>query len=148
MRNIRILLFFIVIIFCFAGCKKYDDGPTLSFRSKKARVVGKWVTEFWLVNKYEQILMLDSNRTAEFTDDGIYRYHQYNPFNHLVTDLEGTWEFRKNKEQLLLSLPGIADTSSYQIWDILRLKNKEIRLEMIDYGYPNSTLYEWRLKAK
>jgi hypothetical protein len=148
MRNKRVFLLFIIIIFMVTACKKYDEGPTFSLRSKKARVVGKWITEMWMVNKYEQVSMLDTNRTAEFTEDGIYRYHEYNPYTHLAKNLEGNWAFRSEKEQLLLSLPGNADTSSYQIWDILRLKNKELRLEMVDYGFPNSVLYEWRLKAE
>jgi hypothetical protein len=148
MRNRKNLLLILLLIFAFTACKKYDEGPAFSLRSKKARVVGKWVTEMWLVNKYEQVMMLDTNRTAEFTKDGIYRYHEYNPFTHKATNLEGNWAFRSEKEQLLLTLPGNADTSSYQIWDILRLKNKELRLEMVDYGYPNSVLYEWRLKAE
>jgi hypothetical protein len=148
MRNKRFFLLLLIIVLTAGGCKKYDEGPALSLRSKKARVVGKWVTEYWLVNKYEQVFMIDTNRTAEFTKEGIYRYHEYNPFTHNTKDLEGTWEFRNQKEQLLLSLPGNADTSVYQIWDILRLKNNELRLEMVEYGFPNSVLYEWRLKAE
>jgi hypothetical protein len=148
MRNMRFFLLLLIIILTVGGCKKYDEGPLLSLRSKKARVVGKWVTEYWLVNKYEQVFMIDTNRTAEFTKEGVYRYHEYNPFTHNTKDLQGTWEFRNQKEQLLLSLPGNADTSVYQIWDILRLKNKELRLEMVEYSFPNSVLYEWRLKAE
>jgi hypothetical protein len=148
MRKNRIYLLTIIIILSLVSCKKYDDGPSLSLRSKKARVVGKWVTEYWLVNKYEQIYMLDTSRKAEFTDDGKYIYHEYNPFTHHVTNAEGTWEFRKEKEQLLLSLPNQADSSAYQLWDIKRLKNKQLWLEMVDYSFPNSTIYEWRLKPE
>jgi hypothetical protein len=148
MQNHKNLLLILLLVFVFMACKKYDEGPAFSLRSKKARVAGKWLTEMWLVNKYEQVTMLDTNRTAEFTNDGIYRYHEYNPFTHIAKNLEGNWAFRSEKEQLLLTLPGNSDTSSYQVWDILRLKNKELRLELVDYGYPNSVLYEWRLKAE
>lgn len=137
-----------VIIFIFSGCKKYDDGPTISLRSKKNRLAGKWVTHMWLYNKYEQIYMLDTMRTAEFTKDGKYYYHEYNQFTHKATNLEGTWEFRQEKEQLFLTLPGSTDTNMYQLWDILRLKNDEIWLEMVLYSYPNSDIYEWRLKPE
>lgn len=144
----RFFLLLLMIILTASGCKKYDEGPALSLRSKKARVVGKWVTEFWLVNKYEQVFMIDTNRTAEFTKEGVYLYHEYNPFTHNTKDLQGTWDFRNDKEQLLLALPEGDSAMSYQLWDILRLKNKELRLEMVEYGFPNSVLYEWRLKAE
>ena len=149
MKNNKLILLFFVIVFAFAGCKKYDNGPTISLRSKKARVVGKWVTEMWLVNKYEQTMILDFDRTAEFTDDGIYRFHEISPFTHKETNLEGTWAFRQEKRQLLLGLPsGIDSTMSYALWDIIMLKNKNLWLEMVDYNYPNSDMYQWRLKPE
>ena len=130
-----------------ASCKKYDDGPYFSLLSKKARVVGKWHTGMWLVDKYEQIMMLDTNRRAEFTKDGVYHYHEYNTFSHKIKDLYGTWDFRQEKEQLLLGLPTGTDSAmTYVLWDIMRLKDKELWLEMIDYGFPNSVIYEWRLR--
>jgi hypothetical protein len=149
MRKNRNILLFLIIIFIITGCKKYDDGPTISFRSKKARVVGKWVTEKWIVDKYELTYILDYDRTAEFTKDGIYRFHESDPLTLEETNLEGTWDFRSEKEQLILGLPTGRDNSmNYVLWDIIRLKNKELWLEMVDYSYPNSDIYEWRLKAE
>ena len=144
----RPFLIVFLFIFIFVGCKKYDNGPVISLRSKKARVVGKWVTEMWLRNKYEQIWMLDTARKAEFTKDGIYRYHEYNPFTHKAIDLEGTWDFRLDKEQLFLTIPINTDSTNYQLWDIIRLKNKALWLEMVEYSFPNSVIYEWRLKPE
>jgi hypothetical protein len=148
MRKNTTCIITICLLLLVSGCRKYDEGPYFSLRSKKARVVGKWNTEMWLVNKYEQIYMLDTNRTAEFTDDGKYYYHEYNPFTHIAINAVGDWSFRKDKEQLLLSLPGLADSVSYQLWDIKKLKNKELWLEFVDYGFPNSTLYQWRMKPR
>lgn len=34
----------------FDGCKKYEDGPMLSFRSKKARVEGNWKVDKYTVD--------------------------------------------------------------------------------------------------
>jgi len=143
-----LLLFSVLILIQATSCKKYDDGPLFSLRSKKNRVEGKWHTGMFLLNKYEQIMMIDTSRRAVFTKDWKYYYHEYNSFTKKVKDLEGTWAFRDDKEQLLLGLPtGIDSAMSYELWDIKLLKDKEMWLEKIVYDFPNSTLYEWRLRA-
>jgi hypothetical protein len=49
MKQFKPTLGFILLtvgIFTFTGCSKYDEGPGISIRSKKSRVVGDWkVTE-------------------------------------------------------------------------------------------------------
>ena len=147
LRKFNFLFIFIISILFIQGCRKYNDGPTLSFLSKKARVVGKWHTGLWLVDKQEETLMIDTNRRAEFSKDWKYHYHEYNPMSKEVKDMVGTWAFRDEKGQLLLGLPtGNNNSMNYELWDILMLKNKELWLELIVYGFPNSTIYEWRLR--
>jgi hypothetical protein len=149
MNKNKLLLLFFILIFISQGCKKYDDGPTISLRSKKARVVGKWVTDKWIIDKTDFTSFLNIDRRVEFTDDGIYHYQEYSASDQLVTDLQGSWAFRQEKEQLLLGLPSGSDsTMVYELWDIMRLKNKKLWLEYVDYGFPNSTIYEWKLKAE
>jgi hypothetical protein len=149
MRTIKLLSLLGIMLIATAACNKYDNGPSVSFRSKKARVVGKWNTERWMIDKYYLSTDQDTDRRAEFTDIGVYYYHERNPITHAVIDLKGTWDFRQNKEQLILGLPdGTNSAMNYQLWDIKRLKNKELWLEMVDYGFPNSVLYEWRLKPE
>ncbi len=150
MNKLKFLLIFVfILLITLSGCQKYDYGPAISFRSKKNRVVGKWITEKWLINKYTDTSVTDTNRRAEFTDDGTYYYHDNNAVTNIKTDLKGTWAFRQDKEQLLLGLPtGNNGDMIYQLWDIIKLKNKELWLEMVNYGYPNSLIYEWRLKPE
>jgi len=149
MRTTKNILILFVILIIASSCQKYDDGPAISFRSKKARVAGKWNTDKWMINKIYLSTDQDTDRRAEFTVDGIYYYHERNPITHEVIDLKGTWDFQHNKEQLILGLPTNVDSQmTYQIWDIIRLKNKELWLEMVVYGFPNSTIYEWRLKPE
>ncbi len=148
-RLCKVLVFVVVLLMVVVGCKKYDYGPTFSLRSKKARVVGNWVTDKWMLDKYSNSAVLDSNRRVEFTKEGVYRFHKTNPTTSVETTLEGTWAFKQEKEQLLLGLPtGINGGMSYVLWDIICLKNKALWLEMVEYGYPHSTIYEWHLKAE
>jgi hypothetical protein len=36
------------------ACKKYEEGPTLSLRSKTARVAGNWTLESYTVDGQDQ----------------------------------------------------------------------------------------------
>jgi len=135
-----ILIFALVL----TNCKKYDEGPCLSFRSKKDRVVGKWQTDRWFVNKVEQASAMLYDQKHEFTKDGKYLWSGTNPYTGVSSGSEGTWEFRSRKEQLVLGLPDEFDGQmQYQVWDILKLKNNELWLEKID-----GNIYEWRLKPQ
>lgn len=148
-RFFKVLILVFVLLMVVVGCKKYDYGPTFSLRSKKARVVGNWVTEKWMMDKFSYSKVLDSNRRVEFTKDGGYSFHQTNPSTSVETTLAGTWDFKQEKEQLLLGLPtGINGAMNYVVWDIICLKHKALWLERVDYGYPHSTLYEWHLKVE
>jgi hypothetical protein len=149
MRSIKLLLLLTFLILVTMACKKYEDGPAISLRSRKARVVGKWITDKWKIDKLTYTSLSDTNKRIEFADDGSCIFHENNPITHIITDLQGTWTFRQKQEQLLLEFSSAMDTTlSVQLWDILRLKNKELWLERVDYGFPNSVIYEWRLKPE
>ena len=46
-KNTLALLFIVFGLITFTGCSKYEEGPGISFRTKKSRVVGEWkVTTF------------------------------------------------------------------------------------------------------
>ncbi|MEI6851676.1 MAG: hypothetical protein WCL06_02495 [Bacteroidota bacterium] len=149
MRLTKLLLLLTFLILATFACKKYEDGPAISLRSRKARVVGRWITDKWMIDKLTYTSLSDTNKRIEFADDGSCIFHESNPITHVITDLQGNWSFRENKEQLLLEFSSATDiTLNVQLWDILRLKNNEIWLERVDYGFPHSVIYEWRLKAE
>ena len=64
--------------FTFSGCGKYEDGPSISLLTKKARVAGTWGVEKYMVNGVDQTaawrqvyssenLILDKARTYSAT---------------------------------------------------------------------------------
>lgn len=112
------------------GCKKYEEGPTISLRSRKERVANTWKVEKYIVNNQDQ--------TAEFTTD--------NPNYQLVLDKEGkaslnaggfsgiatgTWALINKDEEIVFTLTalGITQTTTSTI---LKLKEKELWLK--DFG--------------
>ena len=56
-KGIKILASLILVISILTDCKKYDEGPLISLRTKKARLAGDW--------KIEKILYDGGDSTAQ-----------------------------------------------------------------------------------
>lgn len=117
--------------FSLQGCKKYDDGPAFSLRTKKSRLVGEWDvvqvgSQVFPQNGYSLEMEFEKDGDFKFTyTDGSYSY-----------SYAGDWEFSSDKEELDLILNGSVET-----FEIKRLTNKEVWLE-------NSSNEEWKLEAQ
>ena len=57
------------------SCGKYEEGPGISFTSKKARVANTWEIEKYIVDGNEQDLTFFADVVFEFTKDGKYTFH-------------------------------------------------------------------------
>jgi hypothetical protein len=127
MKKVTILLLAIVgFAFVFSSCGKYDDGPGISFRSKKARAVGVWVYEKVTVDGTDQDISFWSDVKYEVMKDGKYQARVGN-----VISSEGTWEFGSKKETFETLETG---SSTKDVATILRLTNKEFWTTQTDNG--------------
>lgn len=115
----------VVALFLFAGltciglsrCKKYEEGPAISFRSKTARVANTWKVESYTVNGVDLTSTLNNiNYTETYDKDGNYSY------SSTLGSGSGKWEFQSSKEQIKRS--GVSGQSSETLI-ILKLKQKE-----------------------
>ncbi len=109
-----------------AGCSKYEEGPAISLRSKKARVANNWKIDEQTQNgqkedpsNYEGIeieLTKDGDATWSFSSQGI------------SGSFSGTWEFNDDKTKLIMMFndQGLSDTTESEI---LKLKEKEMWLK-------------------
>ncbi len=109
---LAILAFTVVI----PACKKYEEGPGISLRTKKERLANVW--------KYESVTASDG---LEHTDEFEARVITIkNDFTYSTSDqeqtvIEGMWQFGEKKKSIILSNhSGIVDE-----WLILRLTEKE-----------------------
>lgn len=122
MKNFTYLLALVLI---FTSCKKYEDGPSFSLRSKSSRVDGKWGMTSHFYNGKQDILTPDDlDDIWEFNKDGTF----------ILTDPgysidNGKWTFTSNKEQIILTFAGSSNATSI---NILRLKNSEFWFSIID----------------
>lgn len=90
MKNIIIVL---IALIALISCKKYDEGPLISFRSKVNRLTGKWKMTndtaeiFWELTKeqvFNEILILENKDTLQ---------------------KNGNWRFEDDKENIRVTWP-------------------------------------------
>ena len=105
------------------SCKKYDEGPAISLRSKKARVVNKWKAEKVMENG-KDVTSDYQGVTWEFKDDNKFY------FNFLgILPITGKWEFNNDKSKIILTYDITNEKSELEI---LRLKEKSMWLKLND----------------
>jgi hypothetical protein len=130
----------------FSGCKKYEEGPGLSFRSKKARLVNTWEIEQYIENGVDKTAeqKADEDWEMEIQDDGdviIIVTDKQNPSN--VDKEEGKWSLKNDDEQLEMVFP-----SGIQTFDITRLKSDELWFIYNFEFFGTNHKLEYHLKEK
>ncbi len=115
-----ILLVVILMINSIAGCKKYEDGPWVSLRSKKTRLLGKWkvvsIDGEEQANKGELIINFQE---TPFKPIAI-TFSSYDENAYESYAITGSWAWKSNKDIVEVRAEILkAD------WSILRLKKKE-----------------------
>ncbi|RLD41838.1 MAG: hypothetical protein DRI86_12700 [Bacteroidetes bacterium] len=117
-KHLIIAIFSIaVIMLTFSSCKKYEDGPLISLRSKTARLTGEWK-----IVETTSTEALIKELTFEFKKDGDFSMtvpYTYTGESFAVT-VDGKWEWIDSKESLKIE---VEDNETE--WEILRLTNSE-----------------------
>jgi hypothetical protein len=112
--------FFIGAFLLVAACGKYEEGPSLSLRSKKARVANEWAIAY--AYKFDDMKDKTTdyiNETWEFKKDGDFTERESD-----IVDKAGTWDFMSDKEEIVISFP-----TKVKKYKILRLKENEMWLK-------------------
>lgn len=103
-----------------SGCGKYEEGPSLSLRSKKARVANEWKIAYaYDLGDLEEITADYVGEIWEFSKDGEFMERESD-----IVKKTGTWNFINDKEEITISIG--TDIDKYRI---LRLKENEIWLK-------------------
>ena len=109
--------FILMLVIIFYGCKKYDEGPLLSLRSKTARVANTWKVESYKINDADNTALLTNlNYTETYDKDGNFS------FSSSLGTGSGKWDFQSDKEQIKRS--GVSSQSTEALY-ILKLKENE-----------------------
>lgn len=130
MRTAAILL--LIVFAGLASCKKYEDGPGLSLRTKKARLSNQWsVKEYYedhedKTSDYRSII---EQEMLEIRKDGTYSYNETSNWPWGIPADEGKWEWKDDKESVTLTSTPHDNRIEYRI---LRLKEMELWVETTD----------------
>lgn len=131
-RLITAIALVFVISATVTSCRKYEDGPSLSLRTKTKRVANEWKLDSYYqddVNKTDSLAVLNFSET--FKNDGTYS-RTYNVVNGDTVALTGTWDFADKKETLAITgVDSMFLSPAYgyvpvNALKILRLQNDEL----------------------
>ena len=121
-----------------SGCKKYEDGPYLSFKSRTDRVSNTWKVEKVLKNDEEITVAFNQDlpdlRITFSTNGSLTRNVKVNGIPYTVT---GQWAFQSDDEEIHITI----DTQLYtedSVWVILKLMEDEL---WVNYSI-NKDVYE------
>ena len=123
MKAIKYLLPVIFAAFLFGtqSCGKYEEGPSFSLRSKKARVVNHWKVDKYYYNGDETSLG-DVKTYFYFEDDNTGKTkHTY---GSITSEDEFTWDFNDDKTAIIIKYK---NGGEYE-YTILKLYEKEMWL--------------------
>ncbi|MCA6361592.1 MAG: hypothetical protein IM638_01010 [Bacteroidetes bacterium] len=100
MKQLASLLLLTVLVLAVPACKKYPEGPTISLRTKTARVSNEWTVEKSMRNGVDQTAAFNtaySGLIETYTKDGVWTYSYTDAGGNLVSGA-GEWEFEDDDD--------------------------------------------------
>lgn len=132
-RPVIVALSLLLLLPMFSGCRKYPEGPSISFRSKAERVANNWRANFVFRNNIDETVRYDNyefrfDRNGEFT--WTVTFEGLDPFS-----LSGTWELATVDEEIKLTYndPAAAE-ERYLYLQILKLYEDDLWVSFISEG--------------
>lgn len=103
----------VLLSFSFTSCKKYEDGPSFSLKTKTGRLTGEWE----VVTVDGETYSGNESMLMEFKRDGDFIV----TWNGGSADSEtGIWEWQDQKEIIHIEIDGEVSN-----WTVTRLTNSE-----------------------
>ena len=110
------------------SCKRYEEGPAITLRTAKARLVNTWEIEKYLVNGEDitaLVLPFFGEHSLEFSRDNKYEW------NIGGMNEKGKWSFIENKDKVEMQKDGATEKFSQKI---IKLTNNEFWVEGVEDG--------------
>lgn len=126
-KSISIKLFaFAALALIITACSKYEEGSKFTFLTKKARMVNTWTLTAYSYNNVSQTM--SGSLVIELSKDGTAK-STYTSGGFSISDT-GKWAFSGDKEDLILT----ASDNSTETYEIVQLKNKDLKLRQVVSG--------------
>jgi hypothetical protein len=130
MSKVRSGVFSVLIVVFMASCNRFEDGPSFSLMSAKARLTGEWeVIDFvgpesevndYLNNGFEWFFEFEKNGEGQLE-------HRYDGYQYSYSM---DWEL--DEDELSMTLSNMSETLT---WEIQRLTNKELEMQLKGEGF-------------
>ena len=118
---LRFLSVALLLALAIGGCKKYEEGPGFSLRSKKERLVDRWKVES-VMDGTTDVTSSYEGLVWSFSDEGVFTESSITQ-----TARSGSWQFiRENEAIKITRLDSFSNIKSY---DILLLKEKAFKCQ-------------------
>jgi hypothetical protein len=122
-----------------SSCNKYEEGSNFSLISAKGRMAGQWKLTSYTVNGTDYTSSA-GDYTVTIDKDGTYSGTAvYTVLGTQFTDnFSGNWEFNSDKTTVSMTETG---SSTAEVYTIVELKNKEMKLKQVDGNTTHLTTY-------
>ncbi len=133
--NKKYIVLSLVLIFILSACKKYEEGPDFSLRTKTERVANTWkIVDIMLGNSYTNYNSIFTS--IQYTRNGNYNLviTDINNSDILLKEVNGKWGFYDDKKYIIQSYPefiyhGVRYLENIDTVKIIMLKEKELWYE-------------------
>jgi predicted NAD/FAD-dependent oxidoreductase len=130
-----LFLLAIVAMAATSSCNKYEDGPSISLRSKARRIANTWKYEKYIVNGVELAGTPSKQTLKQFwSANGEMNTTYINQVTGVAETVNGNWELIDNDSKIRVTqnnvIQGIPETTI--IYTVLKLSNKEMWLRSAD----------------
>ncbi len=115
------LVLIVLISIIIDSCKKYDEGPTISFNTKRGRLTNTWNMNKFMIDNH------DITSTSELIQIMFDRKKNFTQTFRSDSTVSGTWAWSNKKEFLILTFPNGINLQ----WKIVRLTHKELWVTFI-----------------
>ncbi|MEZ5047054.1 MAG: hypothetical protein R2831_08675 [Chitinophagaceae bacterium] len=134
MYKLSSVIVILVAITSFVACRKYEEGPNISFRTKNARITNNWRIESALVQGVEKSLdPYYAKQKHYFYSNGDYVVTIIDAVTLEAENLQGNWTFFDNDKKVALTIrKPITQKDSTTEYHILKLYNKQLWLRKTD----------------
>ncbi|MBI3234189.1 MAG: hypothetical protein HYZ42_09140 [Bacteroidetes bacterium] len=114
--KLSISFFALALLLVVNGCNKYPDGPSISLRSRTARLANTWKIDNYKLNGNDYTSLM-SGYSETFTSEGGYSY------NSTLSDGTGKWAFQNDDTEVRIT--GTDNQRSVTLM-IQKLENKQL----------------------
>ena len=130
------LLLILAITTGLSSCKKYEEGPSFTLLSAKARISGNWTLSSFTTNG-NAVNFNGAKSTLDVKKEDVYT--NTSTFGSISFSETGKWKFSGDKKKVTFTPDN--KNSAAITYDILELRDKEMKLKRVNNGNTEISTY-------